>query len=100
MKIGKTATAGLVASLSMVLMGASECRIGGKSPNVDDPEQGTAQCVVVDRINEPNGTLTIAVDCNGGDPRDLGEGNRYGFTSQGDYPMCRVGASWPGCKAG
>jgi hypothetical protein len=84
----------------MVLMGASECNVGGKGPNVDDPEKGTAQCVVVDRVNMPNGTLNIKVDCNGGGTEDLGEGNIYAFTSQGDYPMCRVGAAWPGCKAG
>ena len=98
MRIGKAGHVALVGALSLVLMGASECNVGGKSPNVDDPEKGTAQCVVVDRVNEPNGTLTIAVDCNGGDPADLGEGNLYGFTSQVDYPKCRVGAAWPGCK--
>lgn len=90
----------LVPALSVVLMGASECNVGGKPSNPDDPKQGTEQCLVTNRANNSNGTAYLEIDCNGaGDGFGPGGGVRSLMTDT-EWPMCRVGATWPGCKEG
>ena len=90
--------AALIGSLSLVLMGASECNVGGKAPNVEDPEKGTAQCVVAERAYNSNGTLYLNIDCNGGGV-GLGPGGGVrAAVDPNEWPMCRQGAAWPGCK--
>lgn len=92
----KLAVAGLVLSLSGILMGASECNVGGKAPNVDDPDNGARQCVVIDRTYNANGVGGyIKIDCNGGDPSDA---VKRSIVDANEWPMCRSGAYWPECK--
>ena len=99
--MNKTGFACVGAALSLVLMGASECNVGGKPPNVDDPKQGGQQCLVIERANNSNGTAYIKVDCNGGSPTDYGPGGGVrSLMSDTEWPMCRQGATWPDCKVG
>jgi hypothetical protein len=97
MLAGKSLVA--LASLSVLVGAGVESCVAGRGPNTDNPDDGTAQCVVVERQNNSNGTLYVKIDCNGGDTADLGpSGGIRAFVNQTDYPMCRVGAAWPGCK--
>jgi hypothetical protein len=88
----------LFGALSLTLTATKAC--DGTSPNVDDPKNGTAQCVVADRSYNSNGTLVLAIDCNGGGE---GYGPGGGVRAEVDpnaHPMCRTGAAWPGCREG
>lgn len=90
----------LVPMLALVLSTARECNVGGKPSNPDDPNQGTEQCLVTTRANNSNGTAYLEIDCNGaGDGFGSGGGVRSLMTDT-EWPMCRVGATWPGCKEG
>jgi len=67
-----------------------------KPRNVDDPDQGGQQCIVVDRqVNQNGYTAFLKIDCDGGKPdnavtRSLMEVN--------EWPKCVPQAYWPECK--
>lgn len=72
----------IASALALVLMGASECNIGGKSSN--------ESCNITARDTE-----NISMHCkdnNGGERDDT-------VRAPSDlYPKCQVGTYWPGCK--
>jgi hypothetical protein len=70
----------------------------GRGSNVENPQDGTAQCVVADRSYNSNNTLVITVDCNGGGTGFGPQGGVRAFVDPNAHPMCRQGAAWPGCK--
>lgn len=92
--MSKIGIAGLVLSLVAVAP-ATECNVGGKPGNVDDPEQGTAQCTVVDRQINSNGTAYLKIDCNGGGIEDA---EVRSLMTHDELPYCKPYAAWPGCK--
>ena len=82
--MNKARTISLVAALSLVLMGASECNIGGKS----DAES----CQITNRT-----TTQIWIRCS----TDRGKtwSDTTPLNEPSDlYPKCQIGTYWPGCK--
>lgn len=87
---------GLSAATLLAVAPAKSC---DAPANTDDPNQGGAQCVVVERANNSNGTAYLRVDCNGGGTDDMGPGGGVrSMMSDTEWPKCVPGASWPNCK--
>jgi hypothetical protein len=76
--------AALAASFSLVLMGASECNIGGKSGNETCEVTARTTTTITTRCKDTNGNWTGPAETDGV-PSDL-------------YPKCQVGAFYPVCK--
>ena len=75
-----------VVGLVPVLMGASECNLGGK------PAQ-SADCEVAERAQNSKGVWYVRITCATGDP-----GVVEVLTGPEQYPACVVTAFWPECK--
>lgn len=92
--MNKIKTAAAAATL-LVAMQEQAC---GSEPNPDDPNKGTAQCQVVERNTNSNGTQYLVVDCNGGGTGYGPGGGVRSLMQANEWPMCVGGADWPGCK--
>lgn len=79
-----TRIAALMVALGLVLMGASECNIGGKPTNVT--------CEVTARD-----TTTLTLTCKNRDGSPADGGGKKNIPSD-LYPKCQVSTFWPGCK--
>lgn len=69
---------------ALVLMGASECNVGGR--------KNSETCEVTARD-----TTTLTLTCEDKDGKLTGGGGKKNIPSD-LYPRCQIGTYWPGCK--
>lgn len=80
----------LVPAVALVLMGASECKVG--SPSAPDGTQGTVTGIEQHPANDET-VLFIQLDAEHGGKASTDTM----VTSQHDWDYCNVGAAWPQC---